>query len=172
MIKVWDLFVRVAHWSLVACVLIAWFTGHGGGRLHEWLGYLALAIIAARIVWGFTGPATARFSDFVRGPRHTLGYAKQTLARTEPRYLGHNPLGAWMIVALIITVALAALSGWLYTTPEYWGDVRMERIHEWLAHALIILVVVHVSGVIFASLRHRENLVAAMFTGRKREDEG
>jgi cytochrome b len=172
LVKIWDLFVRIAHWSLVTCVLTAWFTGHGGGRVHEWLGYAALAILLARIAWGFIGPRTARFASFVHAPRFTLDYAKKVLAHKEPRYLGHNPLGAWMIVALIVTAALASLSGWLYTTPQFWGDARMEHIHAFLANALIALVIVHLGGVVFSSLRHKENLVAAMFTGVKRAEMG
>ena len=74
MIKVWDLWVRIGHWSLVLCIAAAWLTRHGGDALHEWLGYGALVIVAIRIVWGMVGSAHARFSDFVFGPRAVIQY--------------------------------------------------------------------------------------------------
>lgn len=173
--KVWDRFVRVAHWSLAVCILAAWLTGEikskPGQRLHEWCGYLALAVIALRIAWGWSGPRYARFAQFVAGPARTLGYAKAVLRRAEPRYLGHNPLGGWMIVALLLMAALASLSGWLSITDRYWGVEWLQETHEALSNALIALVVVHIAGVVFTSVRERENLVAAMFSGRKRPPE-
>ena len=162
--KVWDPFVRVAHWGLVASVAAAWFTREA---LHEWLGYAALAIVALRVAWGFVGPGYARFRQFVRGPAATLAYARAFVARAEPRYLGHNPLGSWMIVALLATVALACATGWLSITDRYWGVAWVQDSHEFFADALVALAGLHVAGVIYTSLRHRENLAAAMITGRK-----
>ena len=91
------------------------------------------------------------------------------LARREPRYLGHNPLGGWMIVALLLMVGLVGASGWLYTTDRFWGVAWVEELHEQLSNLLLILVALHVAGVLYASYRHRENLIAAMIHGRKRE---
>src|SRR5262249_31715504 len=93
----------------------------------------------------------------------------RVLAAHEPRHLGHNPLGAWMILALFACVGGLALTGWLYTTDRFWGDETVERIHVALAWTMLSLVVLHVAGVLLASLRHRENLVAAMFSGEKRD---
>ena len=163
--RVWDAFVRVAHWTLVACVIAAWFARGGP---HEWLGYAALAVVLARIGWGFVGPAHARFTRFVAGPWRTAAYARRVLAREEERYLGHNPLGAWMILALLGAVVLLAASGWLATTDRFWGVAWVQDLHAWLADLLVTLVALHVAGVAYSSLRHRENLVAAMLTGRKR----
>lgn len=168
----WDPFVRLAHWTLAISVLGAWLTAELDGKLaaalHEWLGYLALAVLALRAPWGWVGTRYARFSQFVRGPRATLAYAKQVAAGREPRHLGHNPLGAWMIVALMVMVAAAAGSGWLYVTDRFWGEEWLEETHELLANVLLTLVALHVAGVVFSSLRHRENLVRAMLTGYKR----
>ncbi len=167
----WDPLVRLGHWALVASVAAAWFTRHGGGVWHEWIGYAALAIVALRILWGGVGSHYARFSQFVRRPSDTFAYAREVLTRTEPRYLGHNPLGGWMILALLSAVIAVGLSGWLYTTDTYWGVEWVERLHDTLADILLILLAVHLGGVIFASRRHRENLVAAMIHGRKRPAE-
>ena len=166
-IQVWDPLVRVGHWLLALSVLIAWLTRHSPGPWHEWIGYASLAIIAIRLVWGWRGPQHARFAEFIRGPHATLAYARALLGRREPRTLGHNPLGGWMIVALLVTVTLVGASGWLYTTDRFWGVEWVETLHRWLTNALLALVALHVAGVVYASLRHRENLVASMLHGRK-----
>jgi len=171
-VKVWDPLVRAGHWALVASIAAAWLTRKGWGAVHEWIGYAALALVALRLVWGFIGPRYARFSQFIHGPAYTLRYGGSVLKGNEPRHVGHNPLGAWMIVALLTVVAAAGLSGWLFTTDRYWGDERVEDLHEALAIALLVLVTLHVAGVVAASLRHRENLVGAMFHGRKRPPAG
>jgi cytochrome b len=164
-VRVWDTFVRVAHWTLVSCVIAAWFAR---GAPHEWLGYVALAVVLARIFWGLAGPAYARFTQFVHGPSRTAAYARRVVARQEERYLGHNPLGGWMILALLTAVVLVGASGWLATTDQYWGVEWVQDLHEWLADLLAALAALHVAGVVYSSLRHRENLVGAMITGRKR----
>jgi cytochrome b len=84
-----------------------------------------------------------------------------------PRYLGHNPLGGWMVLALIAAVIVVGATGWLYTTDAYWGEAWLEDLHDASAKALLALVALHVAGVIATSLLHRENLVAAMIHGRK-----
>ena len=123
--KVWDRFVRSAHWSLAGCVLAAWFTAElklkWAELLHEWLGYAALAVIALRFAWGWIGPRYARFGQFVRPPAQTFSYARAVIALAEPRYLGHNPLGGWMVVALLALAAAAGASGWLSVTDRFWG---------------------------------------------------
>ena len=171
-IAVWDPVVRVLHWALAISIAAAWFTRHGGGVWHEWIGYASLLIVALRVAWGWIGPRYARFGHFVHGPSATLRYACRMFARREVRHIGHNPLGGWMILALLSVAALASSSGWLYTTDAFWGAEWLENLHEALAIFLLVLVVLHVAGVIAASLRHRENLVAAMIYGRKRPARG
>jgi len=170
-VRVWDPLVRVAHWTLAAGVLGAWLTGELEGEaalVHEWLGYAVLAIVALRLPWGWIGSRYARFAQFVRGPRATLAYARRVAAGGEPRHVGHNPLGGWMIVALLLTAAATAASGWLYVTDRFRGAEWLEETHEALANALLALIALHVAGVVFSSVRHGENLVRAMITGRKR----
>jgi len=169
-VRVWDRAVRVLHWSLGASVALAGLSlvdALGMGAAHRIAGYAALVVVLLRVVWGFAGRGHARFAQFVRGPVVTLRYLRQLLARSEPRTLGHNPLGGWMIVALLLCVAALAFTGWLYTTDMFWGSEAVEDLHRALAWTLLALVFLHVAGVIFTSWRHRENLVRAMFDGEK-----
>jgi len=167
-VRVWDPLLRLCHWALATLVLGAWFTRSGGGLWHEWLGYGVGAVVALRFVWGWIGPEHARFASFLRSPARTLHYARQVLARSEPRHLGHNPLGGWMAVLLLATAALTAGTGWLYTTERYWGEQWLEELHGACADALLALAALHVLGVAFTSRRQRENLAVAMLHGRKR----
>jgi cytochrome b len=104
----------------------------------------------------------------VHGPAATWAYARALLARTEPRHLGHNPLGGWMIVALLLAAVLAGASGALYTTDRYWGDDTVYAIHRVAGWSFAVLAPLHVGGVIVTSIAQRENLLRALFSGRKR----
>jgi len=165
-VKVWDPLVRILHGGMIACVVVAWLITEG--RVHDGAGYTLLALIIVRIVWGFVGPERARFANFIRAPLSVARYARLVLAGREPRHLGHNPLGGWMILALLATGAAVSVSGVVYTTDAFWGVEWVERIHVFLAELLLVLAAVHVAGVIFTSIRQRENLVAAMLHGKKR----
>lgn len=195
-IKVWDPFVRWFHWSLVAAFAVAYVTGDEESRLHVWSGYAVLALVGARIVWGFVGTRHARFRDFVFPPRAILRYALSLLIFRAPRYLGHNPLGGAMVVTLLAMLTLTGLSGYLLLPAD--GGERaslpvgqfaqlspiapafangkhgsraekwLKEIHEALAEFTLVLVALHIAGVLVSSFVHRENLVRAMITGRKR----
>ncbi|WP_395703708.1 cytochrome b/b6 domain-containing protein [Aquabacterium sp.] len=171
-VPVWDRPVRLLHWTLVASVVLGWFTTEWRTGWHQPVGYAGLAALVLRLLWGCVGSRHARFAQFVRGPRATLAYARALSARRAPRHLGHNPLGGWMIVALLGCIAGLALTGWLYTTDWLWGDETVETVHRALAWGLLGLVALHVAGVLFTGRRQRENLVAAMFSGRKRAPAG
>ncbi len=151
----------------MATVTASWLTRHGFGAIHEWLGYAALAVVALRIAWGFGPSRYARFGQFLYPPSRTLSYARRMLSGRPPRHLGHNPLAGWMAVTLLAAVGAVCLSGWLYTTDRFWGVQWVEDLHDDLTTALIALVLVHVAGAVWTSLLYRENLVAAMFHGRK-----
>ncbi len=170
-VKVWDPLVRLFHWSLAASFLVAWLTADEWGDLHHWAGYAAGALIGFRILWGLVGPRYARFGQFVRSPATVVRFGIAMLRGQEPRYVGHNPVGAVMILALIVLMAATATTGWMFTLDAFWGVEWVEELHGALANLMLFLVVVHVSGVLFASLRHRENLVHAMVVGRKRAPE-
>jgi cytochrome b len=167
-VRVWDPLVRVLHWTLVAGVAGAWLTSEAGRAWHEPIGWVVLGAVAVRTVWGLVGPRPARFAAFVRGPGATLGYVRALLRGQAPRHLGHNPLGGWMIVALLLTLTAVGTSGWLMTTDAFFGSEAAEEVHEALADGLLGLVALHVAGVVFASWHQAENLVRAMWSGRKR----
>ncbi len=166
-VKVWDPLVRFFHWALVAGIAITWLTGDEWDRIHEWTGYGIGALLAVRIVWGFIGTKYARFSQFVKGPRETLAYIGRILRGRAERHIGHNPAGAAMILALIATISITVLTGWMMTLDAFWGAEWLEDLHEFLANSVLVLAGFHVAGVIHASITHRENLVRAMFTGCK-----
>ncbi len=167
-VKVWDPFVRVFHWSLAALFLLAYATGDEVEQVHIAAGYAIAGLLALRIVWGVVGPRHARFGDFVRSPRAVLQYLRDVALLRAPRYLGHNPAGGAMVVALIVMLIGTCATGYMMTTEAYWGSEAFEEVHEVFANLTIGLVVIHVLGVLVASFEYRENLVKAMVTGRKR----
>jgi cytochrome b len=163
-IRVWDPFVRVFHWSLVLSYALAWASAEESAVLHERAGYFVLALIGLRLVWGLVGARHARFSDFLVGPRRTLAYLRSLRSGHPLYYLGHNPVGGWMVVALLVSLVAASVSGVMMGGGE---NGVWEEIHEGFANLSLLLVIVHVSGVAVASLLHHENLVKAMVTGFK-----
>lgn len=181
-IRVWDPVVRAFHWSLVAAFATAYLVEDEMLDLHVWAGYLVLALIGVRLVWGLIGTRHARFSDFVRGPRAILEYLQGLLQGKAPRYLGHNPAGGAMIVLLLLSLTATGLSGLaLYGAEEFAGPLAgvmqglpeelgegLEEVHEVLANFTLGLIVIHLVGVIVSSLLHGENLIAAMINGYKK----
>lgn len=175
-IRVWDGLVRTLHWTLAGAVATAWISGHWPPTdfeaVHHTAGYVALAAVVLRLGWGFVGSRHARLAQFLRGPRAVLAYARALRAGREPRYVGHNPLGGWMALTLWLCAAAVAATGWLYTTEWLWGYAWLEALHSALGWLIAALVGTHLGGVVMTSRRHRENLVGAMFSGRKRAPEG
>lgn len=170
-VRVWPLSVRLLHLGLIAGVAAAWWTRHAADARHEWIGYAVLGVVTLRLLLGWAARGPVRFGHFVRGPALVWRYAGQVLRGRAPRYLGHNPLGGWMIVALLTLLLTIGLSGWLSTTDRYWGVACVANLHLWSAYALLVLIPLHIAGAIHASIAHRENLVAAMIHGRKRPAE-
>lgn len=167
-VKVWDPFVRVFHWSLATLFLVAYLTGDEIEKVHIAAGYTIAGLLALRIVWGLIGPAHARFVNFVRSPRVVLAYMRDVALLRAPRYLGHNPAGGAMIVVLLLMLTGTAATGYMLTMEAFWGAGWAEEVHEVFANLTVGLVVFHIIGVLVASFEHKENLVRAMITGRKR----
>lgn len=169
-VKVWDPFVRLFHWSLAALFVAAYATGDESERAHVIIGYAIMALLVLRVVWGFVGPPHARFADFVRSPREVWAYLCDMASFSARRYLGHNPAGGAMIVALLATLSFTGATGYLMTVDALWGAKWLEDMHEASANLTLALVGLHVAGILVSGLVHGENLVKAMFTGRKRPE--
>ena len=189
-VRVWDPFVRIFHWLLATVVLVDWFMDEPLW-MHTWLGYLAAGLVILRIVWGFIGPENAQFINFVRGPRLVFEYVAGLVRFSSRRYLGHSPAGGAMIVALLVMISATIVTGMANLAadrgegplagaiskverPIIPGQRRprllMKQVHETVANITLVLVVLHVLGVALGSFAHRENLVRAMITGRKRAE--
>lgn len=167
-ILVWDLPVRVGHWLLVAAFGLAWVTSESESwrLVHVLAGGTVVGVILFRLLWGFIGTRHARFGGFVRGPSAAFAYLKELARGRAPHTTGHNPAGGWAIL-LLLTLGLATGgTGWLVYNDL--GGHGLEELHEGLANAMLFVAGVHVAGVIVGSLAHRENLVRAMLTGKKR----
>jgi len=168
MVKVWDPLVRVLHWGLVASFAIAFITADELRGVHEWAGYVLAVIVSLRIAWGLIGTRHARFVDFVYGPGTVLAFLRDTLRFRAARYLGHNPAGGAMVIALLVILAAVAATGIMMESDAFWGEEWVEEVHEACANIALALVGLHIAGVLLASVEHGENLVRAMITGRKR----
>jgi len=164
---IWDAPVRVFHWLGVLCFAGAYLTAESERwrLVHVTLGYTLAGLIAFRVVWGFIGTRHARFNDFVRKPAAVLAYLRSLLAGRPAAHAGHNPAGALAIVAMLALAVGVTATGWL--TYAEWGGDRFEDAHEALANLMLAVVGVHVAAVVVSSRLHRDNLVLAMFTGRK-----
>lgn len=182
-IYVWDIPVRFFHWSVAALVVFQWLSAEleeGWMDYHLIGGYVVLALVVFRVLWGFVGSRHARFGDFVRGVGPTLEYARAMRAHAAPRTLGHNPLGGWMVLALLVMLAFMGVSGLFasddelvrgplsHLVSESAGHV-IKEVHEGAFNVLLALVGLHVAAVFAYRFLKGENLVKAMLTGYKEE---
>jgi cytochrome b len=181
-IKVWDIPLRVFHWLLVVAFFIAYFTEDDFLSLHVWAGYLIIALLMFRLVWGVVGNEYAQFKNFVCSPATSLSYFKEALAKTSKRYIGHNPAGAMMIILLLGSLFLTTFTGLaVYAADQNAGlfagfissehEKLWEEVHEFFANFSVFLVLIHIAGVVFESILHKENLARAMVTGEKRRQD-
>lgn len=169
-IKVWDRVVRIAHWSLATLVIFN-FINEGGDQLHRYAGYATTCIVLARIVWGFTGSRYARFSDWWPSPSRVKTYIRLKRKGEAPRHIGHNPLGALMMLFLMALVLNQGVTGYLLGTDQFFGEEWLENWHVLSADMFMVAVGLHVLGALAESWKHKENLPAAMVHGYKRSND-
>jgi cytochrome b len=167
-VQVWDPLVRAFHWTVVLGCFVDLFILEDGKTAHRVIGYAVAFALIARLLWGFVGSKHACFADFVPTPTKLGGYIKALLRREEPRYIGHNPAGAVVMLALMGLLAAVSLTGWMLTLDAYFGSKALEELHEGIANLILVLAGLHAAAAIYESRRHNENLVWAMVTGRKR----
>lgn len=180
-VLVWDLPTRIFHWLLVLLVAVSYYTGKTGGTLmqyHEWSGVAILVLVLFRLLWGFMGGGPSRFRAFLRGPRQVLAYARALLGGQGDRYLGHNPLGGWSIIAMLAALVLQAATG-LFANDDIFTEGPLAQwvskgasdwltgIHRLNQNILIGLVALHLAAVLFHLAVKRENLITPMVTGCK-----
>ena len=166
-ILVWDWPVRVGHWLMAGAFCLAWLTADSENYrlVHVFAGAVVLGVTTFRLPWGFIGTRYARFVEFVRGPLSVRDYLASLLRLDPAHHVGHNPAGGWAIVLLLGLGIITALAGW--ATYNEIGGHLLEELHEGLATTMLLVVIVHLAGVFSGSLLHGENLVRAMFTGKK-----
>ena len=167
-VTVWDPVVRLFHWTIVTGVVLNLWVFDHGKYLHRITGYVVVAALAVRLVWGIVGTRHARFSDFFPTPRRVIAHLSALLRGEDPRRLGHSPLGALMMLSLMAILAGLGLTGWMMGLDAFWGLKWLEEVHELLANGIIGLAMLHIAAAVIESVRHRENLPWAMVTGRKR----
>lgn len=180
-LRIWDLPVRIFHWLLVILFITAYVT-HALGTdyfiYHLWSGYAMLVLVSFRILWGFIGTHHARFSTFVRNPIATTKYARSVFKKTDRHYAGHNPLGAIMVIVLLSALLLQAITG-LFTNDEIFNlgplyayvtdelSLRLTSLHRQLFYWILGAILLHIAAVLFHQFLKRDNIISAMFTGKK-----
>lgn len=170
LVKVWDPLLRIFHWSLVALFAFSFFTGDEWKSAHILSGYTIAGLIVFRLIWGLIGPRHARFASFIYAPGTILAFLRDSFRFRAKRYLGHNPAGGIMVVMLLAMISVIATTGYMMTTDAFWGVDWVEETHEAAVYTTIGLIVLHIAGVILASVEHHENLARAMVTGWKRRN--
>ncbi|MBN0988991.1 cytochrome b/b6 domain-containing protein [Amphritea pacifica] len=177
-VKVWDPLVRVFHWSLALFFTVAYLTEGDFETVHFYMGYGISALILFRLLWGIIGPKYARFTNFVTGKEKVVSYLKSLLTGNAEHYVGHNPAGGIMVVALLLMLALTCFFGMALIATDNIGPLAgtfvasfnedlVKELHEICANGTLALVFIHLAGVVVSSLLHRENLIRAMVTGVK-----
>lgn len=171
-VLVWDFPVRVFHWLLVVSFAGAWLTSESEAQqmLHYAFGYSACLLVVCRLLWGIVGTRYARFSQFMKSPAETIRHFKSLLSREKHLGLGHNPAGAWAMLALMVLILLIGITGYL-NVKELYGDA-MEEAHELLANIILGVVAIHVFAAVVMGWWQKENLVLSMLTGKKQGHSG
>lgn len=166
-IPVWDMFIRLFHWSVATLFLLDFWVLEEGDPPHEWAGYAIGCLLLMRLAWGFVGSHNARFSSFFPTPARI----RQHLADMRSGHIdpaeGHNPLGGLMILFLLAMLSMTAISGWMLTWDMFWGEEWVEEWHEIAANITMLAVVIHVSAVVIMGRLLGISLIRAMITGKR-----
>jgi cytochrome b len=186
-VRAWDLPTRVFHWTLVTLLISAYVSfrfseafGDNTLKWHRYNGYAILVLLVWRVLWGFVGSSTSRWAAFVTWPWVAAGYAFDLLRGRDRHYLGHNPLGTWMILAVLSVLAVQAALG-LFTVEHndaYWGplyklvsEARQKVLSSWHTWSfywvLLPLLAAHITANVLYGVVKKDPLIRAMVTGTK-----
>lgn len=180
-VLIWDLPTRAFHWLLVVSLIAQYVTAEWLDNAIQWhfyIGYFTLFLITFRVMWGIIGTEHARFASFVKGPRAVWRYAKTLFDKDSPESLGHNPLGGWFVIVMLLLVAVQAISG-LYMTDDVFLDgpyrqladeetlAIMSTIHHVAFDALLYVIGLHIAAVVFYTIYKKQKLVPPMINGAK-----
>jgi cytochrome b len=172
-VVLWDPLVRGFHWTLAIGFLLNRFVTEVGDTVHQWVGYVVVGLIAVRVAWGFRAKGAARWSSFWPTPTRLLDHLRDLRAGRPHDVLGHTPLGALVMIAMLVGVVALGLTGYAMLEIDYfWGDERLEALHAAIAQAVTVLAAIHVAAAVIESIRLRENLPLSMITGRRRVGAG
>ncbi len=179
--KVWDLFIRSSHWIIVLMVTFAWLSARYGDvelKWHSWNGYALFVLILSKVIWGFVGSTTARFSHFIKSPKIILQYLRSLFLGYSKETIGHNPAGGVMVLILYLLLIVQGLTG-LFSTDDVFFEgpfayyisesfvKSATALHHYFFNTLIILIIVHIIAVIYHQLVKKEKLLQAMILGTK-----
>ena len=166
-VLVWDFPIRVFHWLLVISFAGAWLTSESEAQqmIHYAFGYSACALVLFRVVWGIVGTRYARFAQFINGPAETIQHIKAFVTGHQDSELGHNPVGALVMIGLMLLILLIGLTGY-WSVKEFLGDFMSES-HEVMASLTLGIVIVHIAAAVIVSFLQQENLIRSMVTGKK-----
>ena len=173
-VKVWDILVRVTHWTVAAGIIANLLFTEDGSDLHAYVGYTVVGLVVIRLLWGLIGTRYARFTNFFPTPTRLKRHLSDLSARrVDEQHLGHNPLAAIMIFTLWVVIIGLGLTGYLmeadiFSNTELLGNEDLlEEVHELLANSLYLLVPLHIISAIVVSYWERQNLIKSMITGKK-----
>jgi cytochrome b len=180
-IRVWDFPVRLFHFLLVLMCCVSWLTVKIGGnamQYHLWSGYAVMGLVLFRLLWGFAGSETARFSQFLLGPTAVWRYTRVVFKSDCKMTMGHTPLGGWSVMALLLVLSTQTITG-LFANDDITTEGPLSHlvrkassdvlsvVHQYAFKVLLGLVILHLSAVIFYHVKHRDNRLKPMLTGYK-----
>lgn len=169
-VTLWDPLVRLFHWSLVLIFIANYFVNESGEEWHQWLGYTAVSWLVVRFFWGFFGKGAARWSDFFPTPARLWVHIRALISGQPYHRMGHSPLGALVMILMMLCVLSLGISGFLLVETETFAyESWLEDLHETIANTLLGLVILHISAAVFESWRMKENLPLSMITGKRRK---
>jgi cytochrome b len=176
-VAVWDLPIRLFHWLIVAAIAISWWSAENRlMNVHRYSGYTLLGLLIFRIYWGIVGSPTARFAQFIRGPGSVVRYVREPSAHAAP---GHNPLGAWSVIAMLVLLVAQVTIGLFVTDIDglesgplsylvsFEASRALAEAHEIIFNVLLALIALHIAAILFYLFARRTNLIGAMVTGRR-----